>query len=76
VVEVVLDQREVYQVEVDVGAFAQPASRESVGSFVAGCHRDRGAQKNTSMSRLCSTSAQRAISVPWSQVRVLTISGG
>ena len=42
-----------------------------VCSLLGHCHGHLGSQKNTSMPHPCSTSAQRAISEPWSQVRVL-----
>ena len=50
---------------------SQRRSSPLVCSLLGRCHGDRAWQKNTSMLQLCSMSAQRAISLPWSQVRVL-----
>ena len=47
-----------------------------VCSLVGRCHGERGSQKNTSMPSAASTSAQRAISRPWSQVRLRTSRAG
>ena len=55
---------------------SQRRSSPLVWSLLGRCHGARGSQRYTSMLQLCSMPDQRAISRPWSQVRVLTSSTG
>ena len=77
VVEGVLDEREVDGVQLRLVPLGSQRRRSPlVCSLLGRCHGERGSHRYTLMLQLCSMSGQRAISRPWSQVRVLTSSTG